>query len=116
LPLNEIIEPEDEGDRQQEHGRGVGNDEEGGCDSQEASDPASKNHRHRRVQNINIFAESVQDSGRHSSIKWDFLILNKFVIVTFQIKGDTSRCQFHQHFIQKFLYKIAFFSFSLVTV
>ena len=69
LPLNEVIESEDEGDRQQKHGRGVGNDEEGGCDSQEASDPASKNHWHRRVQNINIFAKSVQNSGRNSSMK-----------------------------------------------
>ena len=66
LPLHEVVEGQDDSDGQQEDGRGVGDDGEGGDDAQEAGDPATKDHRHRRVENVNVFAESVQNSAKES--------------------------------------------------
>jgi hypothetical protein len=59
LPLNKIVNCQDDCDGSKKYWRGVGDDEEGGGDRQEAGDVEAKHQRHRRVQHIHVFAESV---------------------------------------------------------
>ena len=63
LPLDKIVECENDGDGEKEDWRRVGDDHEGGGHAQEAGDPSAQNHWHRRVQHIYVLAETIQNSG-----------------------------------------------------
>ena len=63
LPLDKIVECENDGDGEEEDWRRVGDDHEGGGHAQEAGDPSAQNHWHRRVQHIHVLAETIQNSG-----------------------------------------------------
>jgi hypothetical protein len=59
LPLNKIVNCQDDCDGSKKYWRGVGNDEEGRGDRKETGDVEAKHQRHRRVQHIHVFAKSV---------------------------------------------------------
>ncbi len=63
LPLDKIVECENDSDGEEEDWRRVGDDHEGGGHAQEAGDPPAQNHWHRRVQHVHVLAETIQNSG-----------------------------------------------------
>ena len=67
LLLNEVVDGHDDRDGRKEYGRGVGDDQEGGDDAQQAGHGEPDHQRHRRVQHVHVLAEPEESMFTASS-------------------------------------------------